>query len=331
MNRTLPLVFSAGRPVGFFALLWFLSIGPFAIDTADAQFPEKPITLITPFAAGGSSDLTARVFTTYLNEYLGQPMLIKLVPGQAGQKGTLEATQAAPDGYTLVFMDNYRDQLHQYTFRNDYYDTNEDLVAVARINYGQIGIIVRTDGPYSSWGQLETEARENPGQLRFSHSGLWAALFVPAMQIMQNMDLRIRMVPYRGGGPAKAALMAGDVAFSMAFPATIAADIEANLIRVLATAGPERMLEGVPSFVEIGLPPSTGYIHRIIMAPTEIPADRMAILRQAFARLQTDESYLAAMRRLGENTEYMDGADYEAVRIEQSREYRDLVQAIAGQ
>jgi len=331
MNRTLPLVFSAGRPVGFFALLWFLSIGPFAIDTVDAQFPEKPITLITPFAAGGSSDLTARVFTTYLNEYLGQPMLIKLVPGQAGQKGTLEATQAAPDGYTLVFMDNYRDQLHQYTFRNDYYDTNEDLVAVARINYGQIGIIVRTDGPYSSWGQLETEARENPGQLRFSHSGLWAALFVPAMQIMQNMDLRIRMVPYRGGGPAKAALMAGDVAFSMAFPATIAADIEANLIRVLATAGPERMLEGVPSFVEIGLPPSTGYIHRIIMAPTEIPADRMAILRQAFARLQTDESYLAAMRRLGENTEYMDGADYEAVRIEQSREYRDLVQAIAGQ
>jgi tripartite-type tricarboxylate transporter receptor subunit TctC len=89
MNRTLPLVFSAGRPVGFFALLWFLSIGPFAIDTVDAQLPQKPITLITPFAAGGSSDLTARVFTTYLNEYLGQPMLIKLVPGLAGQKGTL--------------------------------------------------------------------------------------------------------------------------------------------------------------------------------------------------------------------------------------------------
>ena len=87
----------------------------------------------------------------------------------------------------------------------------------------------------------------------------------------------------------------------------------------------------MPSFVEIGLPPSTGYIHRIIMAPTGVPEDRLAILRQAFARLQTDESYLAAMRRLGENTEYMDGADYEAVRIEQSREYRELVQAIAGQ
>jgi tripartite-type tricarboxylate transporter receptor subunit TctC len=258
-------------------------------------------------------------------------MLIKLVPGQAGQKGTFEATQAVPDGYTLVFVDNYRDQLHQFTFRNDYYDTNEDLVTVARINYGQIGVIVRTDGPYETWGDLEAAVRARPGQIRLSHSGLWAALFVPATQMMQAMDLRFRMVPYRGGGPAKAALMAGDVDFSMAFPATIVADIEANLVRVLATAGPERIMDGVPTFVEIGLPATTGYIHRVIMAPTGVPEDRLAILRQGFAQLQTDEAYLAAMRRLGENTEYMDGADYEAVRLEQSREFRELVEAVAGQ
>jgi tripartite-type tricarboxylate transporter receptor subunit TctC len=311
-------------------LLALLSLGPLA-SSAVAQFPEKPITLITPFAAGGSSDLTARVFTTYLSKYLGQPMLIKLVPGQAGQKGTFEATQAVPDGYTLVFVDNYRDQLHQFTFRNDYYDTNEDLVTVARINYGQIGVIVRTDGPYETWGDLEAAVRARPGQIRLSHSGLWAALFVPATQMMQAMDLRFRMVPYRGGGPAKAALMAGDVDFSMAFPATIVADIEANLVRVLATAGPERIMDGVPTFVEIGLPATTGYIHRVIMAPTGVPEDRLAILRQGFAQLQTDEAYLAAMRRLGENTEYMDGADYEAVRLEQSREFRELVEAVAGQ
>ena len=147
-----------GRSASLSALLALLSIGPLAHQAA-AQYPEKPITLITPFAAGGSSDLTARVFTTFLSDYLGQPILIRLVPGQAGQKGTLEATKAAPDGYTLVFIDNYRDQLHQFTFRNDYYDTNEDLVTVARINYGQIGIIVRTDGPYETWAQLEADAR----------------------------------------------------------------------------------------------------------------------------------------------------------------------------
>jgi tripartite-type tricarboxylate transporter receptor subunit TctC len=316
----------AACPALLFTLVWF---GLLASDSA-AQYPDKPITLITPFAAGGSSDLTARVFTTYLSQYLGQPMLIKLVPGQAGQKGTLEATQATPDGYTLIFNDNFRDQLHQYTFLNDYYDTLEDLVAVARINYGQIAIIVRSDGLYQTWADLEADARARPGQVLFSHSGLWAALFVPAQQIMQALDLRFRMVPYRGGGPAKAALMAGDVSFSMAFPATIAADIEANTVRVLATAGTERTLEGVPSFVEIGLPPNAGYIHRIVLAPRGIPEDRLAVLRNAFADLQANEDYQAAMRQLGENTAYLDGAEYEADRIEHSLEFRDLVEAIAG-
>ena len=317
--------------IGYLAVLFALTwVGPLVPD-ALAQYPDKPITLITPFGAGGSSDLTARVFTTYLSEYLGQPMLIKLVPGQAGQKGTLEATQAAPDGYTLIFNDNYRDQLHQYTFRNDYYDTLEDLVAVARINYGQIAIIVRSDGPYQTWADLEADARVRPGKVLLSHSGLWAALFVPAQQIMRALNLRFRMVPYRGGGPAKAALMAGDVAFSMAFPATIAADIEADAVRVLATAGPERTIEGVPSFVEIGLPPNAGYIHRIVLAPRGIPEDRLVILRKAFGQLQANEDYQFAMRQLGENTAYLDGAEYEGDRIESSLEFRNFVKAIADQ
>ncbi|HEY5623450.1 MAG TPA: tripartite tricarboxylate transporter substrate binding protein [Gammaproteobacteria bacterium] len=318
------------RTVWRFVLAAF-AVGLFAAPAlSQERFPDKPITLITPFAAGGSSDLTARVVTTYLHQYLGQPMLIRLVPGQAGQKGTLEATQAAPDGYTLVYTDNFRDQLHQFTFRNNYYDTNRDLVSVARVNYGQIGVIVTTDGPYQTWADLEADARARPGEVRLSHSGLWAALFMPAQHMMIELGLRFRMVPYRGGGPAKAALMAGDVEFSMAFPSTIAADLEANTLRLLATAGPQRLIEDVPSFVEIGLPATTGYIHRIVMAPRGIPDDRLTILRAAFAQLQEDEQYLAAMHRLGENTEYLDGADYEQVRLEQQRDYRELVDAIAG-
>lgn len=313
------------------AILWFMAAFSASFSMAHAQYPEKPITLIVPYAAGGSSDLNARVFTSFMNEYLGQPMLIKLVPGQAGQKGTLEAVQSAPDGYTLLFTDNYRDQLHKYTFRSVAYDTNRDLVSVARVNYGEIGIIVRSDGPYETWAQLEADARERPGELTMSHSGLWVALFVPALQIMKNLELELRMVPYRGGGPAKAALMAGDVDISMAFPATVAADVEAGRIRILATAGPERIFEGVPSFAEIGLPPTTGFMHRVVMAPAGIPEDRLMSLRQVFARMQEEAAYQQIMTRLGENTEYLDGVDYEAVRIQQSNDYRELAQSLAGQ
>ncbi len=296
--------------------------------TAQAQYPEKPITLVTPFAAGGSSDLNARVFTRFLTDYLGQPVLIKLVPGQAGQKGTLEAVQAPADGYTLLLTDNYRDQLHRHTFRNDAYDTNRDLVPVARVNYGQIAIIVRSESPYETWDQLEADARARPGEITFSHSGLWVALFVPQLQIMKNLHLQFRLVPYRGGGPAKAALMADDVDVSMAFPATLAADLEAGRIRLLATAGTERMDPDVPTFVEIGLPPTTGFIHRIIMAPAGTPEDRLSILRQAFARMQDEPVYRQMLAQLGENTEYLDGDDYEPVRRQQARDYEELVRSL---
>ena len=296
--------------------------------TAQAQYPEKPITLVTPFAAGGSSDLNARVFTRFLTDYLGQPVLIKLVPGQAGQKGTLEAVQAPADGYTLLLTDNYRDQLHRHTFRNDAYDTNRDLVPVARVNYGQIAIIVRSESPYETWDQLVADARARPGEITFSHSGLWVALFVPQLQIMKNLDLQFRLVPYRGGGPAKAALMADDVDVSMAFPATLAADLEAGLIRLLATAGAERMDPDVPTFVEIGLPPTTGFIHRIVMAPAGTPEDRLSILREAFARMQDEPVYRQMLAQLGENTEYLDGDDYEPVRRQQARDYEELVRSL---
>ena len=255
-------------------------------------------------------------------------MLIKLVPGQAGQKGTLEAVQAPADGYTLLFTDNYRDQLHRHTFRNDAYDTNRDLVPVARVNYGQVAIIVRSDSPYRTWAQLEADARARPGEITFSHSGLWVAFFVPGLQIMNNLGLQFRFVPYRGGGPAKAALMANDVDFSMAFPATLAADLEAGRVRLLATAGTERLDPDVPAFVEIGLPPNTGFIHRIVMAPAGTPEDRLAILREAFARMQDEPGYRQMMTRLGENTEYLDGGDYELVRRQQARDYAELVRSL---
>ncbi len=318
------------KPATLVMQLWVIFFGQLIYQESLAQYPEKPITLITPFAAGGSSDLIARVFTTYLNNYLVQPMLIRLVPGQAGQKGTLEAIRAVPDGYTLVFIDNYRDQLHQYTFPNDFYDTNEDLVTVARINYGQIAIIVRETGPYQSWDEFLVAARAGSSQLKMAHSGLWAALFVPAWRIMQEFDLRFRMIPYRGGGPAKAALMAGDVDFSMAFPATVAQDVEAGKVRILATAGPERTIKGVPSFTEIGLAPGTGYIHRIVMAPAGIADDRLAVLQGALQQLQMDKDYQAAMARLGENLEYLTGSAYELVRRQQSVEYAELVSTLTS-
>lgn len=306
------------------AVLSVLGLAP-----ALAQYPDRPITLITPYAAGGSHDLNARVFTTYLQRYLGQPMVIKLVPGEAGQQGTLEAVQAPADGYTLIFTDNFRDQLYQYTFQNPHYDTNADLVSVARVNYGQVGLFVQGESPYRTWQEFESAALARPHELKMSHSGLWAVVFVAGGQIMKDRGLRLRMVPYRGGGPAMGALLAGDVDISGGFPATLEADVEAGLIRILATAGAERTIPGVPAFAELGISATTGFMHRVVMAPRATPPDRLERLRAAFATLQQDPAYQAAMAQIGENTQYMDGPDYELERAALGREYAELAHAIS--
>ena len=125
------------------------------------------------------------------------------------------------------------------------------------------------------------------------------------------------------------ALLAGDVDISGGFPATLEDDIEAGSIRVLATAGVERTIPHVPAFGELGMSTTTGFMHRVVMAPRAIPTDRLDRLRRAFAELQEDASYQAAMAQLGENTRYMDGADYELERRALGREYAELARAIA--
>ena len=164
-----------------------------------------------------------------------------------------------------------------------------------------------------------------------AHSGNWGALFVPAAQLMQANEFELNLVPYKGGGPAMQALLSGDVDVTMGFPSTLSGQISAGKIRVLATAGNERIYPEVPSFSELGVGGDVGFMHRVVLAPREIPEDRLNILREAFGQLNGDKTYQRMMSRLGENIDYMSGDDYEAMRKEQEVAYKTLVESITGQ
>ncbi len=295
-----------------------------------ADYPEKPISLVIPLGAGGSHDLNARVMTSVIPQYLNQAMIVQLSPGASGQKGTNEVATADADGYTLLFAHNYTDQLQQHV-ENLPYDTMEDFVTVARTNFAPIAIVVAADSPYQSAQELFAAAKENPGKVKMAHSGNWGALFVPAAQLMQANEFELNLVPYKGGGPAMQALLSGDVDVTMGFPSTLSGQISAGKIRVLATAGNERIYPEVPSFSELGVGGDVGFMHRVVLAPREIPEDRLNILREAFGQLNGDKTYQRMMSRLGENIDYMSGDDYEAMRKEQKVAYKTLVESITGQ
>ena len=309
------------------------AVGAAAIATlclsgaAMAEYPEKPITLVIPFGAGGSHDLNARIITSTIPAHIGQAMIVKLSPGAGGQKGTQEVASAEADGYTLLFAHNYTDMLQQHV-ENLPYNPAEDFVPIARVNYAPIAVVVSGESEYKTFADLIEAAKSNPGEVDMAHSGNWGALFVPAAQIMKETGAAFNLVPYQGGGPAMQALLSGDADVTMGFPSVLEPLIESGKVRVLATAGPERIYDDVPTFGEAGIQGDIGFMHRVVLAPAGTPDDVIEKLEASFTALKDDQSFQRLMGRLGENTDLLLGDEYEVLRQEQSGAYKALVESI---
>jgi len=308
-------------------ILGTLLVFALGVGGAQAEYPDKPITLILPVGAGGSHDRNSRVMISTIPDHLGTPMIVKLMPGASGQIGTAAAAQAKADGYTLLFTHNYFDQLQQHVKKLPY-DTNKDFVPVAQLNSGDASLIVLASSPYKTFKDMADYAKKNPGKLKFAHSGVWGAVFVPAAQLFQEAGIKVTMVPYKGGGPSMRGFLAGEADFTMQFKSTILA--QGDKVRVLGSSGEKTSFEGVPTFKELGYSSDIGLMRRVIMAPAGIPEDRLMKLRGAVAELQKNKTYLRLIKAIGENTSYIDGAEYAPLRPEQSEKYKMLVKELAG-
>jgi tripartite-type tricarboxylate transporter receptor subunit TctC len=309
-----------------FLFMVFLGIGP-----SSAAYPDKPITLIIPLGAGGSHDLNARVFTSVIPTYLGQPMVIKLMPGAGGQIGTAAAVKAKPDGYTLIFTHNFIDQLQPVVEKLPY-DTTKALITVWRLNYGTPIFYGKPDRPYKTLQELIAWAKKNPGKLKFGSTGKWGAGETPGALVFSRNGLDVNYIPYKGGGPALQAALKGDVDVTVGFPAQSLPYLKTGKLRFYAVGAEHRLKEApdCPTLKELGYPVESLLMSRIIMAPRKTPPDRIKTLRDAFRKLYKDKTFTRLIGRLGENLEFMDGPDYEKVRAKQKEEYTELVKKITG-
>jgi tripartite-type tricarboxylate transporter receptor subunit TctC len=248
-------------------------------------------------------------------------------PALADNYPSKPITLIIPDGYTLLFTHNYIDQL-QPLLEKLPYDTLKDLKSVCRINYGAASVVVRTEKPWKTLDEMLAYGKQGPGKLVFTTSGNWGATMTPGARVLLKAGVQATYVPYKGGGPAMQALLAGDGDFMMSFPSQAGPLIEAGKIRALASAGDKQVFPNVPTLKSLGY--ETGTMDRIVMAPKGVPEDRMKILRDAFAKLNSDKTYQRLMARIGENMEYMDGPEYDKIRPMQMDEYRKLVKEISG-
>lgn len=293
------------------------------------EYPDKPVTLIIPVKPGGSTDMTSRVITSVVPTYLGQPIVLKFMPGAAAQIGTAAAARAKPDGYTLFYAANYSDQL-QPLIEDVPYDTMKAFIPVCQTNSASGVLFSRSDKPWKNLDELIAYGKKNPGKLKAGHSGKWGPTFTPEVSLLSQAGIDAKLIPFKGGAPMLQAVLSGTVDFGVAFPSQITSLEKAGKVRLYMSFGAEREKE----FPEVRCAKELGYgtssLRRVVMVQRAIPADRLQVLRQAFAKMVKDKTYIKLITNLGQKLDYIDGVEYEKLRMEQKKTFQTLVNEITG-
>lgn len=316
--------------------LWVLALAAViaAPLPAAAEYPDRPITLIIPLGAGGSHDLHARGITGIISDIIGQPMVVKLVPGASGMKGTGEAAKAKPDGYTLLFTHNAFDQLRPQTVDVPF-NTLKDFKTIARINYAPPILVARADQPYKTFDEFIAYAKANPGKINMGHSGVWGPAHIPASQLVKDAGIKANLIPHKGGGPTLQALLAGEDQVSWLFATQTRPHYKDGKVRVLAVAGDTPIPDdedfgNVPTMASLGYPGVAFTMDRIFMAPAGMSEKDLQFLRDSFEKLMDNKSFQSFIKNIGENVMFMRGEDYDKLRPARYEAYGELIKSVSG-
>jgi tripartite-type tricarboxylate transporter receptor subunit TctC len=251
--------------------------------SSSSAYPNKPIHLVVPFPAGGGADFWGRLVAKSLGNALGQQVVVDNVPGAGGNNGTAVAAKAIPDGYTLLLGSVGPLSVHQYTYNRLPFDPAKDFVPIALLESSPMVLVVHPSVQASSLQQLIALAKAQPGKLSFSSNGNGSPEQIAGELFEKKAGVDIRHVPFDGAGPARKALLKGEV--SMMFdPSKMALTaIQDGSQRALGVASLVRLtqLPDVPTFAEAGI---AGFDLRIwtgVLAPAGTPNEIISKLNRA--------------------------------------------------
>lgn len=256
---------------------------------AYAAYPERPVTIIVPFPPGGASDNTARVISSKLNEYLGQPVVVENRPGANGGIGAALVARAKPDGYTILVGSIGVYAINPVLYKNLQYDPQRDFdlltVAVRTPNV----LVTRPDFPAKNVAELVDHLRKNPDKVSFASSGIGSSDHLTAALFWQRTGTTGVHVPYRGGGPAVQDLMGGHADASFQNLGTVANHVRAGKMKLLGITAEKRDPGfDAPTMAEAGVRDLVVYSWQAVAAPKGLPADVKAKLESALSATLKD-------------------------------------------
>lgn len=255
------------------------------LASADETWPSRPITFVVPYAAGGFGDTRMRMLARELADELGVTIVIENKAGAGGVIGTAQIAKAAPDGYTIGSGNLAPLSVNPTLMpKNVPYDVKKDLAPIILIEESPLILSVNNQVPVQTVQELVALAKNDPGRYTYGSSGVGGAHHLSGELFASQAGIKLSHVPYKGGAPAAADLMAGhiDMMFEMGYAALPA--IQAKKVHPLAVTSAKRLalLPDVPTMAEAGLAGFESYNWQGIIAPAGTPEPIIQKLNTAF-------------------------------------------------
>jgi tripartite-type tricarboxylate transporter receptor subunit TctC len=279
--------------------------GPLAhaqAPAAGAGYPSRTVRLAVPAAAGGPSDLVARIVAQRLSDALGQPVVVDNVPGGGMMLGTSTVAKAAPDGHTLLFTTSTPIVMTPFTVKKVPYDVRRDLVTVAHLGTTPLVLYVNATAPARNVRELIELAKAQGGGLSYGSYGVGSSAHVLMEYLGRQAGVKWVHVPYKGVAPQIQDLAGGQIVAAVADVGTPAAQVRAGRIRPIAVSGTRRAssMPDVPTFAEqgiTGMEPFSPWWG--VFAPAATPAPIVERLGTEIVRIARSPEFVARLRELG--------------------------------
>ena len=256
------------------SLLTFLAIGLATATSVHAQdWPQKPVTLVVPFPAGGSTDMVARAIGPKLTDKLGQPFLVDNKAGATGTIGAAQVKRSAPDGSTFLVTSLGPLVIAPHLIKGMQYDALKDFDLITVAVQAPNVLVVPAKSPHKTVADVIAYLKANPGKMTFASSGNGSSDHLTAELFWQQTGTSGLHVPYKGGAPAITDLLGGQVEASFQNVNAVVQNINAGKLRALAVTGEKRspVLPDVPTIAEAGVKNVEVYSWQAIVAPKGLP------------------------------------------------------------
>jgi tripartite-type tricarboxylate transporter receptor subunit TctC len=296
---------------------------------AQAQgYPNKPIKMIIPLAAGSAVDNAARVVTQKMGETLGQGFAVENIAGAAGVTGAERLARSSPDGYTIGGFNDSVLTMVPHLVPKMPWNALTDFVPVSLVGTIEWGLVVKAESPYRTLADFLAAAKAAPGKLNYGSGGNGSPQHIGMALIMDRAQIDVVHVPYKGATPAAVAVAAGEVEVSMQGLGTVTSLIQGGKLRLLAVSTPQRLAQypNVPTFQESGMPNFTFNSWFAMVAPAGTPPEIVQRLNDAVRTAVNDPATREKLIGIGVTPRGTTAAEFGTATKAQYELYRKVIQ-----